>query len=179
MGHEKYVLALKKIALAYLLITFDINIGTLHIIPKWLGYYMFYNYLDDIAYYEKSASLLKSTALILMGYEGIVWLLALFNIQLNNYVITVIFGSIGLYFHFQLLTNLVDVAYRHGSAFTNVLKNIRTIRTIIITLLALPMETNQIIGVVIAVLGCIIEIYLCIVLNNYAKEEAKGLCLVT
>ncbi len=50
---------------------------------------------------------------------------------------------LGLYFHFQLLTNLASVAERHGCGERRRILVLRTVRTVLMTLLVLPLPWNE------------------------------------
>jgi len=137
MDSNNYKDALKKIAWGYVFIYFNFNInvdiGTLNVFPDWVGYMMILTVLDKIGEREPSAKLLGPFGFILT-IDGIArWIGSIFGSELIWPWISVIVGLINLYFHFQLLTNLADIAQRDGSAYAKRLRFFRTLQTIYVT----------------------------------------------
>lgn len=92
-------------------------------------------------------------------------------------VVLIITAALQLYFHFQLLTNLSDIAERYDfhPQQERILK-LRTVMMVIMTVLALPFW-NQDYGIVsaivtigLAVIYLIVLIWLLIVLFSFKKE---------
>jgi hypothetical protein len=88
-------------------------------------------------------------------------------------IISMIMSIVELYFHYQLLTLLWEISSEHGYCTNNRLKQLRNIWTILMTILALPVDWKKYIflnyGVVIAVL--VVFIWICGVLLSYRNEE--------
>lgn len=96
----------KKLGWGYILIHAHINLGTLDILPDWLGYLLIYQAICLLEDEEESAGLLKPMGIGLGAWAGICWVMKLFGVSVNMYLITLIVSVISLYFHFQLLTNM-------------------------------------------------------------------------
>jgi len=138
--------ALTNIAWGYVLLHLNINLGTLNILPNWGGYLLFLSALPVLATEEPSALLLRPFGWILALWEGLLWLTVLFGASVNLPIVEIIIGIVSLYFHFQLLTNLAELAFRHVpiSEDTSLpldrrLRRLRTVRTVLITILLLPL----------------------------------------
>lgn len=133
MNHERYKQALGRIAWAYVLIYFDINLGPVDILPKWIGYIMILTVLNVVAEREPSAKLLAPFGLILTVESMIQWVLTIFGGEISLPWVDVIVGIVNLYFHFQLVTNLADIAERDGSKYAKRLRKLRTLQTFFVT----------------------------------------------
>lgn len=174
--NEKFVQSIRKIAWGTIICFFDFNLGTLDIIPDWWGILMMYEALTTISKQEKSIKLLEPLALILFVYNAIQWIfLTLFGMEINIYVVNVIFTIINLYFHFQLMTNIADIARKNGYEKYNVLLTLRTFKAIIITLSALPIDWSsmEVISFVYLAFALIVEISNIYYLFHYATYQEK------
>ena len=154
MSPEKYIKALKLIRNAYILLLISINVFGFDIFPKWLAF-IFINFsLDIISKEEKTANLMKNITLVLILYHFINWM-----VNINNYIINIFFAILQLYVNYQLMTNIIDISIKHQSKYTNKLKRIRDILTIMFTismLLADYMVSDSLISFV----GIYIIVYL-------------------
>ncbi len=133
----------KRIGWAYIFIYLQINLGSLDILPSWIGYILILNALWYVADYEPSAMLLKNLCHILIVWNFLAWIAKLlgitaytFGLQFSSLIniISIVISIISLYFHFQLITNLADVADKidmHERK--DILLKLRTINTILQT----------------------------------------------
>lgn len=101
--------AIKKIAVSYILIYFNINISIIDLLPDWLGYFMIVSALGTLAIKEESAGLLKpfGIALAISNLAGP--LLSLVGYSFNLTVLNILLGIITIYFNFQLITNIASL----------------------------------------------------------------------
>ncbi|MBQ8893271.1 MAG: hypothetical protein IJ043_02550 [Clostridia bacterium] len=144
--------AIKYIAGGYLFLHLNINLGTLNLLPGWAGYLLIYRALEPLGEEQPSARLLKPLAILLGVWEGLQWLLTLLNVQAEFWILELIAGAIGLYFHFQLLTDLAAVAEQHGWAEHTKLLHLRTAQTLLSTFLLLPLPWEEFEALTVAVL---------------------------
>ena len=165
---NNYKNALKKIAWGYVFIYFSLNLGPVDALPVWVGYILLLQALDGVAEREPSAGLLKPFAFVLITVELVRWVLAWFSGSLVMPWISVITGIIGLYFHFQLLTNLSEIAENTDSCRPERLLRLRTLNVLLTTVLSLPFRYEIMEWIVtlgsIAVVAFIIQVL--IVLNQ-------------
>ncbi len=177
MKQNNYVSTIYKIAFAQFFILFNLNINTINLLPNWVGYYLFHKALPVIGEYEESAKLLRPFTFILGIYEMIVWVLQIINISLESYtILQVIIGVISIYFQFQLLTNISDIAYSHHfDTFAKRFKTLRTMSVISVTFASLPIDWSMIkyMNLVIGLFGIMVMIWLCFVLVQYANAEKE------
>ena len=172
--NEEFTLskAIKKIAWGYVLIHSAINIGVIDILPDWLGYYFMLVAIRKVREEEESTGLLEPLVKILIGWSAIVWGTKFIGWDLSTFPFTIIISIIVIYFNFQLLTNLANVADKHESEKRKSILTLRTMETLLNTLLICMSYLEVSYGWMIAVgiIGLIAVIWICIVLFNLAAE---------
>ena len=164
--------AVKKIAWGYLLLHLNFTLGTLNVLPDWLGYIFMIQALSSLSQEEPSATLLQPLGVLLAVWSGLLWLAALFGQTLHLYILEVLAAVLSLYFHFQLLTNLAHLAARYGCPEGQRLLTLRTVRTLLITLLALPLPWQQYewLSLLIIAAHLVVAIWLCSVLFSLRRS---------
>ena len=133
--------AVGAVGRAYIFIYLNINLGTLDILPDWVGYLFVLSAIPTLSLWEESMGLLRSIGFLLAIYEGVEWIIQLFGGHADIPVVSLIAGIIGLYFHFQLLTNMASIASEYGltGRSENILK-LRTANTVLQTIAMLTMQ---------------------------------------
>ena len=127
MNPEQNVLycGVSRIAWSYLFAFFNLNLGSLNILPDWMAFALIYGALDLLAEEERELPLLKPFCILLGLWEGAGWLAQLFGLTLS------------LYFYFQLLTNLAHLAARYGGEdLSRRLLRLRTAQALLNTFMA-------------------------------------------
>ncbi len=181
MGQNKLCNAVKQVGLAYLFIHLHINLGTIDILPDWLGYLWILNALSVIAEEIPAAKLLRPLGIVLTIWTILSWGLAVFGVSLNGSlgylgpVEDVIGAVIHMYFHFQLLTNLAQLAAKYQCPSDRVLLTLRNIRTVIHTLFALqiPWEYSDVVYwtyIGIAVVQVFVAMLICVRMFTLREE---------
>lgn len=169
---EQLSRALRKIFWAYIFLYFDINLGTIDILPAWIGYVFFYQAIRDaIEAEEESAKLLKPICFVLSIYRLIDWFVIMFGIEMDILIITELFAVIALYFHFQLLTNLANIAHKYECPVENTLLALRTVHTVLLTILAFTVHFKEIewLSLVIMVAQVFIMIFICATIGKFRR----------
>ena len=171
MEQKNICQSIKSIAWGYVLLHLHFNIGTLDLLPDWLGCLFFFNALPILALLVPSAILLKPFALVLTIWAGIDWILTLFSISFDVYLLSLLISLIGLYFHFQLLTNLAELAKQNNCPQEKSILHLRTARTIFatISILPLPWERYEIFSFIFIGIQLILVAWLCLVLFSFSK----------
>lgn len=181
--------AIQFIAWGYVLLYLDINLGPVNILPNWLGFLLILRALPIIAEEVPSAALLRPLCSLLATWDGIQWLATCFGIttELNIIVciftiLTVIASVAGLYFHFQLLTDLATMSEQYNCPRTDRLLRLRTVNTLITTVFALPLpwETVEWLAIVALLVFLFISIWICVVLFSLKgaimeREESQDI----
>ena len=169
---EQLSSALRKIFWAYIFLYFDINLGTIDILPAGLGYIFFYQAIRDCFEKEEpSTELLKPICWILIIYRIVEWFMNIFQLPTDIFIITEMMSVIALYFHFQLLTNLANIARKYGCEQEKGLLNLRTVQTILMTILAFTVHFEEIywLSLTLVVVQVIIMICICYVLSKFRQ----------
>lgn len=138
MNYQSLRNAISKFAWGYFFLYFNINIGTLNILPSFIGYLLFLSAINDLQKEEKSIALLKPFATILLVWNVICWCLEIFSVNHNLVLIALIIGIIDIYFHFQALTNIASIAYKYQiqeKDFDRKLLKLRTVQTATLTVI--------------------------------------------
>lgn len=162
---DKLCAAVSWIAWGYVLMHFNINIGGLDILPDPVGYLLIYQVLPVLAQREESAGLLRPLALGLTVWNGITWALNIVGITITNPVLNIVVSVAGLYFHFQLLTDLSRCAEDNGCPQSRTLLKLRTVQTVVDTILAVGLYGLDIqAGFVQNVLTALVVVQLAVVI---------------
>ena len=131
--HESLRAAIRRIAWGYLIILLDINIGGLNILPNWLGLLLMLRALPALSQEEPSAQLLQPLGILLAFWDGICWIGTLFGNTVDWPIPQLLATVLSLYFHFQLLTNLANIASRYGCPQETTLRTLRTVQVVLLT----------------------------------------------
>lgn len=172
MEREQLANAVKSIAWGYVLLHLNINLGTLDILPNWLGYVLMLGALPILGESEPSALLLRPLGILLVLWEGLLWGLTIFSIPFDSTIVSILGSVASLYFHFQLLTNLASLAQRYNCPEERKILNLRTVRTLLITLLALPFNWRQysVVSVCVVFAHIIVALWVCSVLFSLRRS---------
>lgn len=126
------------VAVGYLFIHLNVNFGSLNILPDWAGYLYILGALPGLAAWEPAAGLLAPLGKGLAAWNAVLWGCALLGVDTAAWVILpLVAGVAGLYFHFQLLTNLADVVRPRLPEQARQLVHLRTVQALVQTAFAL------------------------------------------
>ena len=165
--------AVKRIAWGYVLMHVNFNLGTLDILPDWVGYLMILSVLPLVAAAEASAKLLKPFGIILTVWEVLIWVMNLLGAgDWDQGWMSMVATVISLYFHFQLLTNLAAISEKYGCPETNRILTLRTVQTLLTTVLALPLpwEDYEPLAIILLIVSLVVVIWLCAVLFSLRRS---------
>ena len=142
-----------KAAWGYFFLYFDINLGSVSILPAFAGYCLFLSAINCLKEEEKELSLLLTLVKILAVWHAIIWLIKWIpiGIDVNLPFITLIINVINLYFHFQLLTNLSYIAESYqveGVELDQKMLHYRTLQTVMLTVITVLVQFSTILPVV-------------------------------
>jgi len=170
---EQLANAIKNISWGYIMLYFNINLGTIDILPAWWSYLWLFQtgIKEGLSEEEESVRLLKPLSLILGIYNLITWFMTMFGIPSDVFIITEFMSVIALYFHFQLLTNLATIAGKYSCFQEKSLLHLRTIHTILMTVLTFTVHFEEIywLSLGIIVVQVVIMICICVVLRNFKR----------
>lgn len=178
--------ALTKIAWAYVLLYLDFNLGinghSLNVLPNWAGYLLIFSAIVLLGSELRSLLLLKPFCVLLGVVSAVDWvwmLLAGQELTGRLFLFFILITCVGIYFRFQMLTDLAQLAEDHGIR-ADSLRFCRNAEAVIqvILMLPLPWEDNTAltalyIGLLIAgFVVCAFIIYQLFVLRNAFPEQA-------
>ena len=133
MERKKMAHAIGLIAWGYLFLYFNLNLGSLNLIPSWVGYLLMGKAIKELKEASPAMGLLGPLCILLAALELWFWILTLIGINSQHYLLqllSLLLAVAALYFHFQLLTNLVEALGRAGETWRKELLNLRTVRTL-------------------------------------------------
>lgn len=138
---------LSRAAWGYFLLHFDINLGTVSILPAFAGYALLLSALRILSGERRDLALLRPLCMLLGTWNGADWLFSWLGGSVKGLFppLDMVITVAGLYFHFQFLTDMAALAEIHqpeGGSLDRRLLNRRTAyivgNTIAFVLLYLP-----------------------------------------
>ena len=121
---------------------------------------------------EESMGLLEPLAKILIVWNAIVWAGKFLGWNLEAFPFAIIINIVGIYFHFQMLTNLASIADKRESERGKSIRILRTVETLMNTVLTIMLYLHISEGwmIAVAIVGLIGVIWICSVLFGLARE---------
>ena len=181
MERKKMAHAIGLIAWGYLFLYFNLNLGSLNLIPSWVGYLLMGKAIKELKEASPAMGLLGPLCILLAALELWFWTLTLIGINSQHYLLqllSLLLAVAALYFHFQLLTNLVEALGRAGETWRKELLNLRTVRTVLAAVMALPVQWKEhfAVTVILAIAGVLVGISISAVLFWIRNAFLKSLC---
>ena len=180
--YTKVYNGISKVIWGYFFLYFNINLGTISILPSFVGYFLFSGAIDLLKDEERELSLLKPLCMILGVWEGIEWLANCVGYIFDEkwQFVNLMIGLLNLYFHFQFITNLASIAIKHqkeGCIYDKKLLKYRTILTILQTIFIvftafnfIPEEVLIYITLALGIVFVIVCIGMMVILNQLRKN---------
>ena len=167
--------AVRRIAWGFLVILLDINLGTIDVLPNWLGYVWMVRALPVLDRETPTAHLLDPLGVLLAAWAFIVWLFKIFGHTADWPLPGLLATVIALYFDFQLLTNLSDIAAKYGWPRQKALLTLRSVQVLLLTgtylLVAFFPNTTALTALVVVNLA--VAIWICKTLFSFQRFLAE------
>ena len=170
---------IRRVGWGFVFILFNINIGTVSILPKWAGYMMIISALPVLASQVPSAKLLKPLGVALAVYSGAEWAMKIISLDYSLAVLSVLIMCILVYFNFQLFTNLAEIAEKHSCPQQKGLLKLRTaliitevITNIILIVVRISTDNDDFtyfIPIIMGIIQLIMMICICVNIFSLAK----------
>ena len=182
IDYEKIYNGISKAIWGYFFLYFDINLGTISILPSFIGFILFLKAINLLEEEERELSLLKTLGLILVTWNVVEWLAKCVGYSFGNkwQFVTLIAGLLNMYFHFQFLTNIASIATKHqeeNCTYDKTLLFCRTIQTLMLTVFLVVTNLNFIPEdilvyptLILAIIYIIVCIFIMITLNGLRKN---------
>ena len=169
---EQLSRALRKIFWGYIFLYFNFYLGTIDLLPAAISFFLFYQAIRDCLEKEDEATkLLKSICVILGIYHLIDEFMVMFQIQVELFLVEEIMAVLALYFHFQFLTNLANIADKYSYLAVDTILALRTVYTVMMTILTFTMHFEEIewLSLMIIVAQVFITIFICFVIGKFRR----------
>ena len=178
MDRNRVARAVGLIAWGYLLLCFHLTVGTIVLVPNWRCYIFFLKAMGGLEPVVPAVKLLFPLGVLLGVWEGLLWGMSAVGIQDFTllYGLQLVASVLMIYFHFQFLTNLAEIAAQAMLPQRIPLLCLRTIRTLFTTVTALPIAWTEVypLAVVLGIVGVVIGICTCVVLFGLRKALKRG-----
>lgn len=147
---EKQILykAVSNAAWGYFFLCFDINIGTVSILPSFIGYLLIFSSIQQLAKERRDLALLRPLAIFLAAWSILEWLLSWVGMNPGGEVLflDLLVTAANLYLHFQFLTDMAALAEAHqpeGAQISRQILSRRSVYIILGTLCVLYAQFNS------------------------------------
>lgn len=180
--YQKFYDSFSKAIWGYFFLYFDINLGTISILPSFIGYILFSKAINLLKEEEHELSLLKTLCYILTIWNVIEWLAKCVGYSFGSSLqfVTLIAGLLNMYFHFQFLTNIASIATKHqqeNCTYDKSLLFCRTVQTLMLTVFLvvtnlsfIPEEVLIYPTLILAIVYIIVCVYIMATLNGLRKH---------
>lgn len=128
---------LSAAAWGYFFLHFNINLGTVSILPAFVGYLLLKAAIGNLSQERRNLALLRPLCILLAVWTGVDWLLSWTGTYVNVLLppLNVVIVAAGLYFHFQFLTDMSALAETYQPEGVDLDQQILRRRTVYIVML--------------------------------------------
>lgn len=139
--YEKLYCGVSHAAWAYFFLYFNINLGSLNILPDFVCYLLLWSAIGCLEEEERDLTLLRPLCVLLGVWAGADWVFTLLGGTLDGRFppIDLLLSVAAIYFHFQLFTDFARLAARYqpqGEGLDGRLLRLRTVHTLLLTAFA-------------------------------------------
>lgn len=136
LDRESLYRALSNGAWGYLFLNFDLNVGTVSVTPRFVGWLLFVAAIRDLSPERRDLALLRPLALLLAAWSGADWLLSWVHGSVGGHILflDLLVAAAAIYFHFQFLTDLAALAQLRQPEGGSLDRRLRRRRTVYILL---------------------------------------------
>ena len=139
---ENLYTGLSHAAWGYFFLNFDFNLGTVSVLPRFVGFVLLLSAITKLSGERRDLKLLRPLCILLMGWATFDWLLSWGGRDLDGHILflDLLISATQLYFHYQFLTDMAALAeqyQREGDDLDGRLRRRRTVYIVLITVVAL------------------------------------------
>lgn len=134
---------LSHTAWGYFFLNFDFNFNSVSILPRFVGYILFYLAIGALSEERRDLKLLKPLCVLLAAWDGVDWLLSWGGGDIDGQILflDLLVAVAGLYFQFQFLTDMAALAEAYRPSEDNDLdqrlRHRRSAYIVLVTVIAL------------------------------------------
>lgn len=166
-------------AWGYFFLYFDLNLGTVSVLPSFVGCLLFLSAIKHLSAERRDLALLRPLGILLALWHGADWLFSCLGTSLDGRFLPLdlVIAAASLYFHFQLFTDLsaIAAAYQQpGSTLDRRFLCWRTVQALLTTAraLVLSLPEGDVLNwtaLAIMLIGCIVA--LCLMIEVFALRR--------
>ncbi len=128
-------------AWGYIFLHIDFKLGTVSVLPAFVGYLMFISAIRLLSEERRDMELLRPLGILLAVWSFVDWLASWGKGTVSGTVpfLDVIINVAGMYFHFQLLTDFAAIAAKYQPEDENLNRRFlkwRTVKVLLLTLVS-------------------------------------------
>lgn len=103
---------LSNAAWGYFFLHIDFNVNTVSVLPRFVGYLLLLSAIGKLSGERRDLALLRPLCVLLAVWSGVDWLFSWAGADLNGLFppVDLLIEVMGLYFHFQFLTDMAALA---------------------------------------------------------------------
>lgn len=140
--YQQLYTGISRAAWGYVFLYFDFKLGTVSILPSFVGIFLFLSAIDLLKESRGDLLLLKPLGILLAAWHTGAWFSSWFETSLEQYfsILPIIINLASMYFHFQFLTDLAALATAYqqaNAALDHRIIKWRTLHTLLLTVLSL------------------------------------------
>ena len=140
--HRQLYDGISHAAWGYLFLYLDINLGTVSVLPRFVGWLLFLSAIEKLKAERRDLALLRPLGILLAAWSAAGWLASWVGTTIEGRFLPLdlIVGTAGMYFHFQFFTDCAALASAYqqpGDGLDRRLLRWRTIQTVLLTVMAL------------------------------------------
>lgn len=130
---------LSRAAWGYFLLHFDINLGTVSILPAFAGYALLLSALRILSGERRDLPLLRPLCMLLGTWNGADWLLNWAGQTIDGHILflDLLVSAAAIYFHFQFLSDMAALAERYEPPEGTLAARLRRRRTVYVLVVTL------------------------------------------
>lgn len=160
---------LSQAAWGYFFVSFDFNLGTVSILPRFVGWLLLLYAIGKLSGVRRDLALLRPLCMLLAAFAFGDWFLSWSGGSIDGMIpfLDQVVTVSALYFHFQFLTDIAALAQEFQLDDDNLsakLRGHRTAYTLLITAIALLQSASQVfpwewwngVIVVVAIITCVV-----------------------
>ena len=136
---------LSHAAWGYFFLTFDFNLGTVSVLPRFVGFGLLLSAITKLSGARRDLALLRPLCILLAGWNAFDWLLSWMGRDLDGQILflDLLVAAAGLYFHYQFLTDMAALAEQfqpEGGGLSQKICRRRTAYLVLITITVLLLD---------------------------------------